>query len=436
MSKLTGPPSGTRDFVGEGEVLRQQLVGHIAKVFEGHGFEPWSTPAMERLSVLLDKYGDEGDQLIFKILRRGKHEASGATDLGLRYDLTVPLARVISNKPPPKGDIVKRYQIGPVWRADRPGRGRFREFYQCDVDIVGAAGPAADADILEVALDSLRCVGFDDVTLLIGARPLLFGLLECHGVDRARYPEAIRVLDKLDKLGAEGVLAALVEGGFVPEGKFDDLATALRSGSTDAWLPRYRRESKSVDEGLELIEAVLDQLDPDARAAVRVAPFLARGLDYYTGVVFEAVSPRAHGTIAAGGRYDGLVGALGGAGMPACGGSLGFERLLDIALQTGRGAAYSRVDVVVAHTAASRPLLAKRACRALRAAGLRAETFLGDGALAKQLRHTDRIRAPICVIVGLNEPHGITVRDMATGEQVDSSEAALAGDVHRLLARE
>src|SRR5579875_3544535 len=182
MTSQFEPPSGTRDFLAEDLRVREHVFSAIREVFERYGFEPLQTPAFERLETLTGRYGDEGDKLIFKILRRGEHEASGEADLALRYDMTVPLARVVaaygSQLPMP----YKRYVMGPVWRADRPGKGRFREFTQCEVDVVGSASPLADAEVVCAAADALHAVGVRDVHVLVNSRRALAGLLDAYGI--------------------------------------------------------------------------------------------------------------------------------------------------------------------------------------------------------------------------------------------------------------
>jgi histidyl-tRNA synthetase len=192
------PPSGTRDFLAGDLRVREHVFATIRAVFERYGFEPLQTPAFERLETLTGRYGDEGDKLIFKILRRGEHEASGETDLALRYDMTVPLARVVaaygSQLPMP----YKRYVMGPVWRADRPGRGRFREFAQCDLDVVGSTSSLADAEVVCAIADALGAVGVGDYTILINSRRALNGLLRVYRVPAEVGGQVLITLDKLD----------------------------------------------------------------------------------------------------------------------------------------------------------------------------------------------------------------------------------------------
>ncbi len=211
-SQQFDPPSGTRDFLAGDLRVREHVFAVIRDVFERYGFEPLQTPAFERLDTLTGRYGDEGDKLIFKILRRGEHEASGETDLALRYDMTVPLARVVAAHGSQLPMPYKRYVMGPVWRADRPGRGRFREFAQCDLDIVGSTSGLADAEVVCAIADALGAVGVGDYTILINSRRALNGLLQVYRVPAEVGAQVLITLDKLDKLKPDEVVGELVDG--------------------------------------------------------------------------------------------------------------------------------------------------------------------------------------------------------------------------------
>src|SRR5881392_1595890 len=196
----TKPPSGTRDFLPEDIRRREYVIGTVRRVYERYGFEPLETPAFENIDTLLGKYGDEGNKLIFKILKRGEHEATGQADLALRYDLTVPLARVVAEYQAKLPKFFKRYQIQPVWRADRPARGRFREFYQCDIDVLGSRSMAVEAEICAAASDALVALGFNDFTIRLNHRQALAAVLNNAGVSAERHDDALIALDKLDKI--------------------------------------------------------------------------------------------------------------------------------------------------------------------------------------------------------------------------------------------
>src|SRR6188474_2889395 len=212
-SPKTEPARGMRDFLPEDVRRREYVIGIIKKVYERYGYEPLETPAVENIETLMGKYGDEGNQLIFKILMRGEHEASGKADLALRYDLTVPLARVIAHHQSKLPRLWKRYQIQPVWRADRPARGRFREFYQCDVDFMGSTSPLVEAELCAAVSEALTELGFNDFSIRLNHRQLLSALLSAGGVPVEQHSTALQALDKRDKIGADGVKSELIERG-------------------------------------------------------------------------------------------------------------------------------------------------------------------------------------------------------------------------------
>ncbi|MGP3969458.1 histidine--tRNA ligase [Streptomyces sp. 6N223] len=430
------PASGTRDFLAAEYEKRERAFATLRTVFSRYGFQPLQTPAFERLEVLTGKYGDEGDKLIFKILRRGEHEATGEADLALRYDLTVPLARVAAAYGSQLPSPYKRYTIAPVWRADRPGRGRFREFVQCDLDIVGSSSPIADAEVVLALHDALDALGVTEFRFLINSRQALFGLLEAYAVPEDLGPGVLITLDKLDKLAPDAVVEELVTGRGLPaeaaRGLVDDLTSA------DA-VERVRDELKAsetgqaglaeVDQLLRLTEGTI----PTER--IGFAPNLVRGLDYYTGVIFEVVAPGMPGSIASGGRYDHLIARLGGKDAPACGGSLGIERILLLLeqQQAENAADYAQVDVAVTVMAEDLAADSFRLAAAIRRAGVRTGVYLGSsGKFAKQMRWAGDAGARFCVIYGATEREAgtVTIRDMDSGEQTqvpfDEAPAELA----------
>src|SRR5260221_7030870 len=233
MPNQSDPPSGPRDFLAAGFTRRERALGVLRSVFASYGFEPLQTPAFERVDVLLGKYGDEADKLVFKILRRGEHEASGEADLALRYDMTVPLARVAAAYGSQLPTPYKRYAIGSVWRADRPGRGRFREFTQCDIDTLGSTSPLADAEILCAHHDAAAALRLTDFRILINSRQVLSGLLEVFAVSRELGPGVLTALDKLDKMSPGGGISELTSRGLY-EQTGGGLVTAMTAaGATE-----------------------------------------------------------------------------------------------------------------------------------------------------------------------------------------------------------
>ncbi|GAA4095214.1 histidine--tRNA ligase [Actinomadura miaoliensis] len=413
------PPSGTRDFLADALRRRERVFARIREVFERYGFEPLQTPAFERLETLTGKYGDEGDKLIFKILRRGEHEATGEADLALRYDMTVPLARVVATYGSKLPTPYKRYAMGPVWRADRPGKGRFREFAQCDVDVVGSSSPLADAETVCALSDALDAVGVRDFTVLVNSRQALAGLLEVYGVPSDLGGGVLITLDKLDKLSPDKVAAELVDARSLAPGTAEKLVADLTAFDAVERMRSALAVSEAGRAGLDEIGRLLDLAAPKVgKDRMAFTPSLVRGLDYYTGVIFEIVAEGMPGSIASGGRYDHLIEALGGPDVPACGGSLGVERIIGLLGHTTDDS--DRTDVAVTvigpDTAAETMGFAAR----LRDAGLRTEVYLASSRkLAKQLKWAADRKARFTLIYGVADKEAgvVTVRDMDTGEQ-------------------
>jgi histidyl-tRNA synthetase len=433
MQTQFDPPSGTRDFLAAEFEEREQAFGVIRSVFLQYGFEPLQTPAFERLDVLMGKYGDEGDKLVFKILRRGEHEASGEADLALRYDMTVPLARVAAAYGSQLPTPYKRYAMGPVWRADRPGKGRFREFVQCDLDTLGSSSLMADAEALCAQHDALTGLGLTDFTIQLNSRHVLSGLLEAFKISPELGTGVLTSLDKLDKLRADEVVAELTERG-LPQSDAAELVGLMTAADG---VERLRTILKPSDEGV----AGLDEVDgvlalvapvvPDGR--VVFTPRLVRGLSYYTGPVWEIVAPGVPGSLAGGGRYDHLIEALGGPDVPAVGASLGVERLLSLRPAVS-AAQRGRLDVAVPVMSGDLAPQSFLLAAAARSAGLRSSVYLGSsGKLGKQLKWASDQGARWCLIYGASEHEAgaVTVRDMTSGEQAPVPWDDVAGYLER-----
>ncbi|HEX8353745.1 MAG TPA: ATP phosphoribosyltransferase regulatory subunit, partial [Pyrinomonadaceae bacterium] len=349
MPAKTQPARGMRDFLPADLRRREYVIRIIKETYERYGFEPLETPAVENIETLMGKYGEEGNQLIFKILKRGEHEKSGEADLALRYDLTVPLARVVAEYGDRLPKFFKRYQVQPVWRADRPARGRFREFYQCDVDVVGTRSAVVEAELCAAASDALTSLGFTNFTIRLNHRQVLAGVLEAAGVTPDRHGEALVALDKLDKIGREGVAREFAARGIVAEsgeellGFFENLpalehaAEFIAGGDERAEVSKaeaYNRAAlgrlvefvgdneagaRGVDELRKVVEYAAAYGVADR---IKIDPSLARGLSYYTGAIMEIGVPDLAGSLGGGGRYDNLVGMFSGRDIPACGFSL------------------------------------------------------------------------------------------------------------------
>ena len=431
------PPSGTRDFLAGDLRVREHVFAVIRAVFERYGFEPLQTPAFERLETLTGKYGDEGDKLIFKILRRGEHEASGDADLALRYDMTVPLARVVAAHGSQLPMPYKRYVMGPVWRADRPGRGRFREFTQCDVDVVNSASPLADAEVVCAVADALRAVGLSDFSILVNSRRALAGLLEAYGIPAGVVGGGVLItLDKLDKLEPGEVARELVEARALDPVTAKALVDDLTAPDAVDRLRRTLAGAEAGREGLAEVDRLIQYTVPVVGAGrIAFTPSMVRGLDYYTGIIFEVVAAGMPGSIASGGRYDGLIAALGGPDLPACGGSLGVERI--IGLLSGEAVPAARLDAAVTVMDADSAAEAMDFAARLRQAGLRAEVYLGTShKLGRQLKWAADRRARYALIYGPQDRGAglVTVRDMDSGAQDQVPPGRLAADLSARLA--
>ncbi|WP_067609272.1 histidine--tRNA ligase [Nocardiopsis listeri] len=425
-------PSGTRDFLADDLRRRRAAFATVSDIFERYGFDPLETPAFERLEVLTGKYGEEASQLLFKILRRGVHEDSGKPDLALRYDHTVPLARVIGTHGAKLPNPYKRYAIGPVWRADRPQEGRFREFVQCDIDTVGSASPLADAEVVLALAESLDALGVNRFRFLVNSREALRGLLEVYGVAEENGDGVLATLDKLDKVGAGAVAKELVDERGLDVTSAERLAEDV--ASDDQSLIRSKlATSERGQRGLAQIDSLLELTASLGDRAV-FAPRMVRGLDYYTGAIYEVEAEGFPGSIAAGGRYDGLVTSLGGPDMPACGGSIGIERIL--ALQDAGDTPAVGLDVAITVLGGQAELM--KLASELRSQGLRVGAYLGSsGKLGKQLQWANSQKARFAVIFGSEEQQSgeVTIRDMVSGDQNRVSLAQAAASLREYLER-
>jgi histidyl-tRNA synthetase len=425
---------GTRDFLPEAMRARHAVMDTIRSVFEAYGFEPLMTPAIERIDTLAGKYGEEGERLMFKILARGEKAAAGVADLGLRYDLTVPLARVLAMNPGLRLPF-KRWQMAPVWRAENPQRGRFREFWQCDADIAGAAGSLADAECVGVAHDALAALGFSDFVVRINDRRVLRAMARAAGADGVAVRETpiLVAVDKLDKIGREGVTDELTRAGVAGAG-LDALWAILslprgHEATLDAMVALLDEEGQAGVATLRQMVAHLDAMGL-SRAKFVVDPTLARGLDYYTGPVFEAeILEGGVGSVAGGGRYDGLVGMFSGRPIPCVGVSLGMERLITVL--EARGAPLGQpasADVLVTVFDATAPAPSLALAAALRREGLRAEVWLTEGKLGAQFKGAAGRGIRWAAVLGTTELREgtVTLKDLTTGTQQTVAQNAVA----------
>jgi histidyl-tRNA synthetase len=431
MSEIsTKPPSGMRDFLAGDVARRRHVLGVVQRVYESFGFVPLETPTIENLSTLLGKYGPEGDQLLYRILHRRERLqralAAGSAgelelaDEGLRYDLTVPLARVVANyRDLPS--YYKRYQIQPVWRADRPGKGRFREFWQCDVDITGTTSVVADAEVCGAVAMVLRELGFTDFRILLNHRALLRSLVAAAGIAPEQEGLALVVLDKLDKVGLDGVRDELAAKGVESTKVEALLATLERARQPDMLRTTAAGDGDGARGARESLALLAAAADGPAGPHLQFDPTLARGLSYYTGPIFEISVAGLAGSMGGGGRYDNLIGMFQKQPIPAVGFSLGLERVLLVMeergmfppLGVGPQLLLCRMNDVPAADAV-------RVATALRAQGLRVEVFADEKPIGKQLAYADKIGAPFAAVLGSAEVAAGTVglKHLPSGEQV------------------
>jgi histidyl-tRNA synthetase len=422
-----------RDFLPEDVRRRQFVIGVIADVYQKYGFEPLETPSVENLETLQGKYGEEGDRLIFKILKRGEGAETGQADLALRYDLTVPLARVVAEYRAKLPKFFKRYQVQPVWRADRPQKGRFREFYQCDVDAIGSTSMTVEAELLSAAADVMQRLGFNDFQIVINHRKLLNAVLAHAGVPAELHGVALVIMDKADKIGVDGVRKELGEKGLAPT-VADTLLEQL-NGNPPADLEAWMSAQSAVlnDDGKAGI-AELRQIfalcrNTSAGAHLALDRSLARGLSYYTGPIFEIRVADLAGSLGGGGRYDDLIGMFSGEKIPASGISLGLERILVVMGERKmfpESVVSTPADVMVVQWFANRTDLYLAFATELRKAGLRVELYpespADDGKKVgdKQFKYASARGIPYVAVIGADElANGtVTVKNMKTGEQV------------------
>ncbi|HEV7350404.1 histidine--tRNA ligase [Telluribacter sp.] len=431
---------GTRDFGPDQMVKRTFIFDTIRRTFQRYGFQPLETPAIENLSVLMGKYGEEGDQLLFKILNSGNYNeklseqdwqqdtkqlTGKISEKGLRYDLTVPFARyVVMNR----GTLTmpfKRYQLQPVWRADRPQKGRYREFYQCDADVVGTDSLLCEAEIVMMLHEILPGLGITDFTVKINNRKILTGIAEAIGAAGQEGPLCVAV-DKLDKIGKEKVLAELRERGFSDESinKLEPMFSLATENAPFAQLRVWLSASETALKGIEELEQVWQMTEGFGLTTPRTQldVTLARGLSYYTGAIFEVkVNNVQIGSISGGGRYDNLTGTFGVPGLSGVGISLGVDRIYDVMDELDLFPKDQTITtrVMLTNFDAQAAHYGLGVLHELRQAGLNAEMYPDSVKLKKQLDYADRKQIPFVVLIGSEEMGSgkLTLKNMRTGEQ-------------------
>jgi len=442
-------PKGTRDFGPKVVSKRNFILKTIKSTFEKFGFLPLETPTMENLSVLTGKYGDEGDQLIFKVLNSGDYVAKVKSDIantpsqqltpqiaekGLRYDLTVPFARYVVMNQNEISFPFRRYQMQPVWRADRPQKGRYREFMQCDADVVGTDSLICEAEIIMMINEILNNLGIKEYEIIINSRKILTGLAE-HLGHKGEEGALCVAIDKLDKIGTEGVFNELTKIGYSGT-QLDALSPVLKlTGDNEDKLSKLKAfipTNKDINTGLDEIEKVLSYVDSmnGNLSTVNFDPSLARGLSYYTGAIFEVkIKDGSIGSISGGGRYDNLTGVFGLPNVSGVGFSLGIDRIFDV--MENRSLFPSEVvtttQVLFVNFGASEEAFAIKQLAKLREAGIASELYPSSAKLKKQMTYANNLNIPFVVLIGSDEVtnNTLTVKNMTLGNQESLSIEAL-----------
>ena len=430
-------PRGMRDILPEQMIRRQYVIDVVRGVFEEFGFEPLQTPALELSEVLTGKYGPDAEKLIYQAGHIG-----GKEDISLRYDLSVPLCRVVAMYPQlPKP--FKRYQIDPVWRAERPQKGRYRQFFQCDADTVGTESMLADAENVNLIYQVLTRLGFKQFEININDRKLITGIGQFAGVPHEQLGGLYRSIDKLDKIGLEGVRAELIENQ-IPEPVIEKLLNLLQIQGDPATvlneLSEQLGDSEMAREGITELKELCEYLTtlgvPDECYRVNVA--MVRGLEYYTGPIYETVveEPKI-GSITGGGRYDELIGSFSKQGHPATGTSFGIERIIDVMEEFDMfpptvGKTVTQVLVTVFDAELTQASL--KLASLLRNGGIRTEVYCRPARISAQMKYADNKGIPYAVILGSDEVEAgtVAVRDLASREQQVIPRENLVEHIHKL----
>lgn len=453
MSSKPSIVKGTRDFLPETMAKRNFIFDTIKTVFKTYGFLPIETPSMEKTETLMGKYGEEGDRLIFRILNSGDgmkkadtqalvednlaRFANSVSEKALRYDLTVPFARFVVQNQNELSFPFKRFQIQPVWRADRPQKGRYREFYQCDADVVGSDSLLYEIELIQIFDEVLTNLGLTDFSVKINNRKILSGIAEVCGETEKIVPITVAI-DKLDKIGKEGVVKELLERGISQTAieKIDPLFAL--SGSNQEKLNQLKdflADSEIGLKGIQELEYVLLQAENLGikTAKLEFEVTLARGLNYYTGAIFEVVANNVKiGSICGGGRYDDLTALFGLKGMSGVGISFGADRIYDVMseLDLFPEAALTATKVLFANFGEEEQVQCMKYAKQLRNAGISAEVYPSNVKMGKQFKYADDRKIPLVVMIGSDElaSNTMKVKDMITGEQEDA-------DIQKLMAK-
>jgi histidyl-tRNA synthetase len=432
-------PKGMRDFLPQEMIKREYVFNVVREVFHLYGFEPLQTPVLELHETLMGKYGEDAEKLIFNAQHPG-----GKEELALRYDLTVPLARVVAQYQNEITLPFKRYQLSPVWRAERPQRGRYREFYQCDADIVGVQGMNADAEIIGLVVTALTRLGFPQFSVKINNRKLLTAIGEYAGLQEEALSNLYRSIDKFDKIGADGVREELNTRGIPSEvtARIMELITARHPGLEQLdYLEEFLSNLPSAQEAIRELRQLSDHL-MDAGVSMQNYEFdltMVRGLGYYTGPIYETIITEPNlGSVTGGGRYDDLVGLFRGESLPTTGTSLGIERIIDLMdvlnlypAEFGGTVVQVMVTVFDEETRSASTKLAAE----LRSNGVNTELYLQDKNVGRQLNYADKKGIPLVALLGSEEiaQGNVKFKRLRDGEEVTVARAGAADTVRTLL---
>lgn len=450
-------PKGTRDFSPEEVVKRSYIFETIKSVFRKYGYQEIQTPTMENLETLTGKYGEEGDKLIFKVLNSGdywekaeskKQKAENfhfssksllpiISEKALRYDLTVPFARYVVMHQNDISFPFKRFQIQPVWRADRPQKGRYREFYQCDADVVGSASLLNEAEFILIYDEALSKLGLKDFSIKINNRKILSGIAQIIGKPELIVDMTVAI-DKLDKIGFEGVTKELIERGFSSEDIDKLKPVILLEGSNESKIQSLKdvlKHSETGLKGIAEIESIFSFVAAlsagiSLKATLELDITLARGLNYYTGAIFEVKTNEvAMGSIGGGGRYDDLTGMFGLKDLTGVGISFGADRIYDVLeeLKLFPDDAEESTKILITNFDAEAEAYALPLVQQLRRDGIAAELYPASAKLKKQMSYADSKRIPFVLLIGTEEIASgqLTLKDMKTGEQTRLSQSEL-----------
>ncbi|MBN2639989.1 MAG: histidine--tRNA ligase [Bacteroidales bacterium] len=454
MAQKPSTPKGTRDF-GPGQMSRRNYIfSTIRRVFEKYGYQPIETPAMENLSSLLGKYGEEGDKLLFKVLNSGDYLSKADAELladkdslklstqitekGLRYDLTVPFARYVVQHRDEITFPFKRYQMQPVWRADRPQKGRYREFYQCDVDVIGSDSLLNEVDLIRMIDEVFENLQIN-VVVKLNNRKILSGIAQAIGAPE-QMTEITVAMDKLDKIGDEAVYAELRERGISGE-SIELLKPVLKlEGNNEERLAELEKligETEDGAKGLQEVRTILSYLEAfDLKTVLEIDQSLARGLNYYTGAIIEVKAADVQiGSICGGGRYDNLTGIFGWPGVSGVGVSFGADRIYDVLteLELFPQATESFTRVLITNFGEEETPFALQVLRQLQHAGIASELYPETAKLKKQMKYADNKNIPFVVLIGEEERLSgkPTLKNMHSGEQLNVSIDEMIRRIHQ-----